>query len=94
MKLQLLAELDKKIQAIRSTTYSNDVIQNEGIKTILINVVSDIKNMVIRLLFTKDCFSPEKDNSYPLCVGQNKPECEECQLREDWEPEDPYGVDN
>lgn len=88
-----LIELDKKIQTIRSTTYSNDIIQNEGIKTILVDEVFDIKNMVERL-FTKDCFSPEKDTPYPLCVGKNKPECEECQLRADWEPEDPYGVDS
>ena len=38
------------------------------------------------------CFLPEKGNPYPLCIGQGKPECEECQLRADWEPEDPYGV--
>ncbi len=35
------------------------------------------------------CFLPEKGNPYPLCIGQGKPECEECQLRADWEPEDP-----
>ena len=39
-----------------------------------------------------ECFLPEKENPYPLCTGQGKPECEECQLRADWEPEDPYGV--
>lgn len=38
------------------------------------------------------CFLPEKGNPYPLCIGQGKPECEECQLRADWEPEAPYGV--
>ena len=40
-----------------------------------------------------ECFEPEKDNVYPLCIGKGKPECEECQLRADWEPEDPYGVE-
>ncbi len=41
-----------------------------------------------------ECFEPEKNNAYPLCIGKDKPECEECQLRADWEPEDPYGVEN
>ena len=40
-----------------------------------------------------ECFKPEKDNPYPLCVGKDNPECEECQLHADWEPEDPYGVE-
>ena len=39
------------------------------------------------------CFEPEKDNPYPLCIGRSKSECEECQLRADWEPDDPYGVE-
>lgn len=40
------------------------------------------------------CFTSEKDNPYPLCVGRNRKECEECQLRADWEPDDPYGVEH
>ncbi len=40
-----------------------------------------------------DCFLPEEYNPYPLCIGQGKQECVECQLRADWEPEDPYGID-
>lgn len=27
-----------------------------------------------------DCYEPEKDNPYPLCVGSNKKECENCCL--------------
>lgn len=40
-----------------------------------------------------NCFIPEKDNPYPLCIGQNLEKCKNCQLRVDWEPEDPYGVE-
>lgn len=40
-----------------------------------------------------DCFVPEKDNPYPLCIGRKLPECKDCQLRADWESEDPYGVE-
>ena len=39
-----------------------------------------------------ECFIPEKDNPYPLCIGRKVLMCENCQLRVDWEPEDPYGV--
>lgn len=39
------------------------------------------------------CFVPEKGNPYPLCVGRELPECRDCQLRAEWEPEDPYGVE-
>lgn len=37
-----------------------------------------------------ECFLPEKDNPYPLCVGRGREECVECQLRADWEPEGIY----
>ena len=30
-----------------------------------------------------ECFTPEDNNPYPLCVGGNKPECVDCQLRAD-----------
>lgn len=39
---------------------------------------------------TKDCFTPEENNPYPLCVGQGKEECKDCQLRADWEPDDEH----
>ncbi len=42
---------------------------------------------------TGDCFTPEEDNPYPLCVGRNLEKCRDCQLRAEWEPEDPYGVE-
>ena len=29
----------------------------------------------------KECFIPEKDVGYPLCIGRDKLECEECQLK-------------
>nr|DAM27052.1 MAG TPA: zinc-ribbon domain protein [Caudoviricetes sp.] len=41
-----------------------------------------------------ECFEAEKNNAYPLCAGRDKIECEECQLRADWEPDDPYGVEH
>lgn len=51
------------------------------------NAMTDNKNYK-----TPECFLPEEGDPYPLCIGQGMPGCEECQLREDWEPEDPYGV--
>lgn len=39
------------------------------------------------------CYISEENNLYPLCVGRGLTECKDCQLRADWEPEDPYGVD-
>lgn len=39
------------------------------------------------------CFITEKDNPYPLCFGRKLLMCEDCQLRVDWEPEDPYDID-
>lgn len=47
---ELLEEIDRKIQVIRNTTYSSDRIQNEGIKTILIDELDDVKEMVAELL--------------------------------------------
>lgn len=41
----------------------------------------------------KECFTPEKDNPYPLCIGGSLEECRDCQLRADWELEDPYGIE-
>lgn len=41
----------------------------------------------------RSCFVPEENNPYPLCVGRGRKECENCQLRADWEPENPYGVE-
>lgn len=38
------------------------------------------------------CFTPEPDTPYPLCEGKGLSECVSCQLRADWEPDDPYGV--
>lgn len=35
-----------------------------------------------------ECFTPEDNNPYPLCVGGNKPECVDCQLRADWDSDD------
>ena len=37
-----------------------------------------------------ECYEPEKDNPYPLCVGTGRPECEECCLRADYGPDDDY----
>lgn len=39
-----------------------------------------------------ECFIPEENNPYPLCVGKGWKECEECQLRTEYEPKDPYGA--
>ena len=30
-----------------------------------------------------ECFIPEKDNPYPLCIGRKVLMCENCQLRVD-----------
>lgn len=38
------------------------------------------------------CFVPEKNNPYPLCTSRELPECKECQLRADWEPDHVYGM--
>lgn len=43
--------------------------------------------------FKLECFLPEEDNPYPLCVGRNLKKCKDCQMRADWEPEEPYGVE-
>lgn len=40
-----------------------------------------------------DCFIPEKNNPYPLCIVSDEEKYKGCQLRADWEPEDPYGVE-
>lgn len=29
---------------------------------------------------TPDCYAPEKDNPYPLCIGNGSPICENCSL--------------
>ena len=39
-----------------------------------------------------ECIILGEDNPYPLCIGIGRAECEDCQLRAGWEPEDPYGV--
>lgn len=28
----------------------------------------------------EDCFIPEENNPYPLCIGRGLKECEECQV--------------
>lgn len=38
-------------------------------------------------------YTRKKNNQYPLCIGRNLEKCEDCQIRADWEPEDPYGVE-
>ena len=39
-----------------------------------------------------ECFTPEPDNPYPLCIGKDMKRCKKCQLWAEWEPEDPYAV--
>lgn len=39
-----------------------------------------------------ECYTPEENNPYPLCIGGKLPECVNCQLRADWEPDAPYCV--
>lgn len=36
-----------------------------------------------------ECYVPEENNPYPLCIGTGKPECEICSLWADLEPD--YG---
>ncbi len=38
-----------------------------------------------------ECFEPEKDNPYPLCVGSDKEECKHYCLYVDF-PEPPFSV--
>ena len=40
----------------------------------------------------RECYTPEENNPYPLCIGGKLPECVNCQLRADWEPDAPYCV--
>ena len=43
--------------------------------------VSEVAHDLIRqALAQPDCFTPEADNPYPLCIGSGKPECAECCL--------------
>lgn len=41
--------------------------------------------------FSTACFIPEKEIPYPLCIGRNLPQCENCQLWTDYESDDMYG---
>lgn len=34
-----------------------------------------------------DCFTPDLNNPYPLCVGKDLPLCKDCQSRADWSGE-------
>lgn len=56
------------------------------------NVATLLKNELNRNYNNPVCFVPERDNPYLLCIGGGLLECESCQLRADWEPDDPYGV--
>ena len=58
----------------------------------IMKILSEIRRIKMPRT-VNDCFIPEKDNPYPLCIGRELEECENCQLRADWEPEDPYGVE-
>ena len=62
-------------------------ISNEAKEQLLYRVMKKGKKSVPEM---QHCFIPEKDNPYPLCVGRGFSECEECQLRADWEPDDLY----
>ncbi len=43
--------------------------------------VSEVAHDLVRQALTQpDCFQPEADNPYPLCVGSGKPECDDCCL--------------
>lgn len=46
---KLIKEIDRKIKKIRETTFTNDRLQNEGIKTILINELYDVRVKVEEL---------------------------------------------
>ena len=43
--------------------------------------VSEVAHDLVRQALTQpDCFTPEADNPYPLCIGSGKQECADCCL--------------
>ena len=43
--------------------------------------VSEVAHDLVRQALTQpDCFTPDADNPYPLCIGLGKPECADCCL--------------
>ncbi len=53
--------------------------------------VSEVAHTLVNEYLDQDlhpaCFSPEKDNPYPLCVGSGRPECRKCCLYAELEEE-------
>lgn len=77
-------------------TYSpeelNEFIHNKGKSHKMVNAITFLDDDKNELRENIKCFTPEPDNPYPLCIGLGNPECEDCQLRAGWEPDDPYSV--
>lgn len=50
--------------------------------------VSEVAHKLVKeYLETPDCYTPETDNPYPLCVGNNTEKCRECCLWADLQPD-------
>lgn len=49
------------------------------------------KEEKVHHVYHPDCFIPEEDDGYPLCIGRGLEKCEDCQLRADYEADDQYG---
>ena len=43
---KVIEKFEHKIMSVRNSVYSNDKLQNESIKTIIINVISDLEDVV------------------------------------------------
>ncbi|MEY8507202.1 hypothetical protein AALA78_03055 [Lachnospiraceae bacterium 42-17] len=69
-------------------------LPDSTVKAVMTDLKSDIQNERIqeKIPQLEICFSPEPNNPYPLCIGKGMEKCKECQLRADWEPDDPYGI--
>lgn len=51
-----------------------------------------MKNRNLKKNSYPECFDPEANIVYPLCVGNKSKNCEQCYLYTDYEPEDMYGI--
>lgn len=53
--------------------------------------VSEVAHTLVKEYLNQDlhpaCYTPEKDNPYPLCVGNGQPECRKCCLYAEMEEE-------
>lgn len=43
---KVIEKFEHKIMSVRNSVYTNDKLQNESIKTIIINIISDLEDVV------------------------------------------------